>query len=127
MEGKPVRFKFTQEILDLAKKLRDRQGSGIGGKTPWSEVAKSIGCPSTGSLKATLSQDKAGKRKGAFEKSQKINEKIENHVIESRGNIRVGDLAKDLGVVVGAVSTRLTKLGFDREVRKEMSQDLPEV
>lgn len=127
MKEKPEKFQFTREILNRARRLRNREGGGRDGKTPWAEVANILECPSTKSLMVTVHRDDAGKRKNIFEKLEKERKKIENRVIKSRGRVQVTTLAKEFGVTKAAMSERLTRLGFDAEVRAEMGKKLRKI
>ena len=127
MEGKPDRFIFTREIIDRAKQLREQKGNGRDGKKTWQEVAQIIECPSPKSLKVTVSLDNTGKRMGRIDELEKTNKEIKDRVIKARGKITLRELATEYGVTRAAISQRLTRLGLDKEVRAEMSKDLPEV
>lgn len=118
-EEKKDRFKFTEDILKWAIKMRNRRNAE-GYLQSWGKIASHFDCD-PGSLQSSVSQYLTGKRKGKREKERM---EIEKEVVASRGRTTGAELAKKRGVSVQAVNQRLRRMGLDAEVRRELRQEV---
>jgi hypothetical protein len=109
---------FTDEVLKRAEVLRKTRDD-TGRVLTWTVIAQRLECEKD-SLISAYGRYVRGERKGKWTKRGHI----EQRVIESKGRVRVTDLAREFGSSVPAMCKRLLRLGLDPEVRKEMSKEV---
>ncbi len=117
------RFKFTKPILEKAQKLRDTKDS-VGSKMLLGTVAERLGCGVV-SLSTTLHNYRTGKWKGRIDVRDERRDIIEKRVVDAGGRVSVSKLAREFGVSRPAMSQLLKRMGYDKEVREEMSEVQP--